>query len=175
MPRDGPRSIVHRSCEKYFPTKFHHLYAKYAKEHKHYESKNYDQYFIKTVREVPGKPHEGPKIVLQSFGKKYFSTNSIIFARFVFIISKLPVDRSRHCDHQEVILYKTVITYPTYIRKIFIAKINLPLQGNRKNKIEKSFLGPKLNAGAKPSTRFPPEKFIKLTVVAVTAFKIQGR
>ena len=73
-PLEGPRSIVHPLCEKYFPTNFHHFCAKYAKEYKHYDSEIYDQYFIKTVREVPVRPHEGPKTVVQSSGEKYFST-----------------------------------------------------------------------------------------------------
>ena len=53
-PLCDPRSIVHPSCEKYFPTKFYHFCSIYAKEHEHNETKIYDQYCIKTVREVPG-------------------------------------------------------------------------------------------------------------------------
>ena len=72
-PREESRSIVHPSCEEYFPTEFHHFYAKYAKQQKHYDSAICYQYCIKTLREVPGRPHEGPKTVVQSSGKKYFS------------------------------------------------------------------------------------------------------
>ena len=73
-PRESSNSIVHPSCEKYFPTKFHNFCAKYTKEHEHYELKIYDQYFKKTVKEVPGRPHEGPKTVVQSSSEKYFPT-----------------------------------------------------------------------------------------------------
>ena len=73
-PREGPRSIVHPSCEENFRQQFHHFCAKYAKNDEHYESKIYDQYFIKTVRKVPERPHEGPWTIVQSFGEKYFST-----------------------------------------------------------------------------------------------------
>ena len=50
------------------------LFAKYAKHHEQYESKFYGQYFIKTVRAVPGRPHEGPNVEIQFCGEKYVST-----------------------------------------------------------------------------------------------------
>ena len=59
-----PSLIAYPSCEKYSPSKFHHLCAKHAKQQEHYESKIYDQYFIKTIREVPGRPRENPKIIV---------------------------------------------------------------------------------------------------------------
>ena len=40
-----------------------------------YNSKNYTQYFIKTVRTIPGKPRERRRTIVQSSKEKYFSTN----------------------------------------------------------------------------------------------------
>ena len=36
--------------------------------------KIYDKYSIKIVRDVPGRPRECPRIILQSSGEKHFST-----------------------------------------------------------------------------------------------------
>ena len=48
--------------------------------------------------------------------------------------------------------------------------MNLSLQITRNNKIEKLYLGPKLNAGGKASIRFPPKGLVKLAVDQVSAY-----
>ena len=162
----GPEKAPRRSqinCtstgEKYFPTKFHNFWTVYAKEQKHYDSEIYNQYFIKTVREIPGRPHECPKTVVQSSGEKYFSTKFhhfcvkyfSSFRNFPSVVLDTVMSPRAHT-------LQNVYYIPNLNKKKNIAKINLPLQENHKNKIEKLRLTPKLNARGKPSTRFPPEK-----------------
>ena len=87
----------------------------------------------------------------------------IIFARNIFITLKTPRRSfSTLWLPQGAILYHKITTCTKNQRKIVIAKINLSHQRNLKNKIEKSRLGPKLDAGGKPSTMSPPGRLVKL-------------
>ena len=119
--RVGPKAIVQSSCEKYFPTTFYHFFAKYAREHEYYRSQIYNQHFTKTVRKVPGRPHEGPKTVVQSSGEKYFTPNFIIFGRNIFHHFDNLLRQFSTLDFpREHTLQKpfNILTKPFYIAKI---------------------------------------------------------
>ena len=60
---------------------------------------------IKYDREATKMPHGGPRDILEPSGENIVQYVLIIFAqKKVFIISKFPLDRPRHCDYPELIL-----------------------------------------------------------------------
>ena len=106
-PREDLMLIVHPCREQYFPTTFYHSRAKYAKNHERYDSKNYDQYFIKTGKKSPRRPREAPgkstrvlRLLYNPLVKDNFLPVFIILREMCFILSKLSLHSSRHSDDQ---------------------------------------------------------------------------
>ena len=140
------------------------------KNDEHYESKNYEKDFMETVRNIPGRPHDRSRIILQTSGEKYFSTKFHIFCvKYFSSFRNVAGSVLDTVSHQGPILYGNL----SEVIKIIIVKINLPIQRNRENKMEKLCLGP--DAGGKPSFWFPPERLVKLAVQLVMAYKIEDR
>ena len=93
---------------------------------------------MKTVKQVPETPHERPWTIVQSTHEKYLSTKFHHFCAKFF--SPLRILSGRILDTVTTKFDETGASLKYYIilpGKILLAKINLPLQRNRKTKIEK--------------------------------------
>ena len=96
-------------------------------------------------------PHGVPRTIVKPLVKNICLPIFIILARIFFIISKLVVARSRHCDVTRG-SYLTepssyIYIYIKYQPKIIMAKINLPLSKIAKTKSKsyvwaRTFFGP---------------------------------
>ena len=79
VPHEGPRNIIQSSGEEYVSPNFHYLVTECTKKVDYDKSNIYDQYFIKNVKEFPGKPSECPTTTVQYSGEKKCRPNFIIF------------------------------------------------------------------------------------------------
>ena len=107
-PRENPRTIVHPSCEKYFPSKFHNFCAKYAEEHEHYEWKIYTNIYKKLSERPRGGPTKVPRLLYNPLVKNI----SIIFAQNMFHHFEISLRWfSTLWCRQGLILYRNLYSY----------------------------------------------------------------
>ena len=70
------------------------------------------KYFMKSVREVLEKSHEGPRIIVQSFNEKYFSTKFHHFrAKYFSSFRNFPSLVLDTVMSPELILYRSLLIY----------------------------------------------------------------
>ena len=113
----------------------------------------------------PGSPVKIPGPLYGLELKNMFPPNFITFARTIFHHFETLLRPFSTLSRQiGLILYMKTSIHIENQPKLIITKINYSVLKIWQKTLEKSRLIPKLNARGKPSTWFPPEKLVKLSV-----------